>query len=372
MGAVTINFTLGDDYVEVETQVETVDRTGVEMEAMTACAVAALTIYDMCKSADRSMVIGDLALWEKTGGRSGHWRRSSDLSAPLENTAHSRRPGRARPGDRRPDRRLRLRTPGVRAGHAPNLAPRWPSRADRASVLPENCLIEPVAPRSFVPAGPRVSGTPAVDPPPGACQSVRSLTPKVGQGVLTTVVLLVLAIVWGALLVSWLKSRTEGGLADSVGTFRRHLTVLERATPATVMPANRLRTGAIAGRMPAPAYRAASRPIATRGPGAALRPPTQASLRRRQTQKRRRDIFFALAAGTAGSSSWPCSVSAMWPVQIVFDLAFLSYVMLLIRLRNLAAEREIKLTFMPHVRARMGRLDAGPGSPEHRPGSSGL
>ncbi len=75
VGAVTINFTLGEDHVEIETQVETVDRTGVEMEAMTACAVAALTIYDMCKSADRSMVIGELALWEKTGGRRGHWRR---------------------------------------------------------------------------------------------------------------------------------------------------------------------------------------------------------------------------------------------------------------------------------------------------------
>jgi hypothetical protein len=71
----------------VETQVETVDRTGVEMEAMTACAIAALTIYDMCKSADRSMVIGDLALWEKTGGRSGHWRRPvEDLAAPLVNS----------------------------------------------------------------------------------------------------------------------------------------------------------------------------------------------------------------------------------------------------------------------------------------------
>jgi len=41
------------------------------MEALTGCAVAALTIYDMCKSFDRAMVIGDLALWEKTGGRSG-------------------------------------------------------------------------------------------------------------------------------------------------------------------------------------------------------------------------------------------------------------------------------------------------------------
>jgi cyclic pyranopterin phosphate synthase len=45
------------------------------MEALTAVSVAALTIYDMCKSADRSMTIGDIALWEKTGGRSGVYRR---------------------------------------------------------------------------------------------------------------------------------------------------------------------------------------------------------------------------------------------------------------------------------------------------------
>jgi cyclic pyranopterin monophosphate synthase len=86
VGAVNINFTIGDDHVEVEAQVETIDRTGVEMEALTACAVAALTIYDMCKSSDRSMVIGDLALWEKTGGRSGHWRRNDSLTDPLLNT----------------------------------------------------------------------------------------------------------------------------------------------------------------------------------------------------------------------------------------------------------------------------------------------
>lgn len=89
VGAVTINFTIGDDYVEVETQVETVDRTGVEMEALTACAVASLTIYDMCKSFDRAMVIGDLALWEKTGGRSGHWRRSV---ADFRNVANDQAP----------------------------------------------------------------------------------------------------------------------------------------------------------------------------------------------------------------------------------------------------------------------------------------
>ena len=75
VGSVLVNFTLGDDQIDVEAHVDTVDRTGVEMEAMTACAVAALTIYDMCKSADRSMVIGELTLWEKTGGRSGTYRR---------------------------------------------------------------------------------------------------------------------------------------------------------------------------------------------------------------------------------------------------------------------------------------------------------
>jgi cyclic pyranopterin phosphate synthase len=75
VGSVFINFRIEDAHVEVEAQVETVDRTGVEMEALTACTVAALTIYDMCKSADRSMVIGEVTLWEKTGGRSGTYRR---------------------------------------------------------------------------------------------------------------------------------------------------------------------------------------------------------------------------------------------------------------------------------------------------------
>jgi cyclic pyranopterin monophosphate synthase len=75
VGSVLVNFTLLDESVEVEAHVDTVDRTGVEMEAMTACAVAALTIYDMCKSADRTISIDQLTLWEKSGGRSGTFRR---------------------------------------------------------------------------------------------------------------------------------------------------------------------------------------------------------------------------------------------------------------------------------------------------------
>src|SRR5690625_1336184 len=50
--------------------------TGVEMEAMTACSVAALTIYDMCKAADKGIVISDVQLLQKSGGKSGHWQRN--------------------------------------------------------------------------------------------------------------------------------------------------------------------------------------------------------------------------------------------------------------------------------------------------------
>jgi len=80
VGAVLVNFRIEDRYVEVEAQIDTVDRTGVEMEALMACSVACLTIYDMCKSVDKAMTIGDISLWEKTGGRSGPYRRASTYS----------------------------------------------------------------------------------------------------------------------------------------------------------------------------------------------------------------------------------------------------------------------------------------------------
>jgi cyclic pyranopterin phosphate synthase len=56
---------------------ETLGRTGVEMEALTAVATGLLTIYDMCKAVDRGMQIGAIGLLEKSGGRSGHWRRGA-------------------------------------------------------------------------------------------------------------------------------------------------------------------------------------------------------------------------------------------------------------------------------------------------------
>ena len=57
---------------------ETVARTGVEMEALTAVQVALLTVYDMCKAVDRGMTIDEVRLLEKSGGQSGHWRRAGE------------------------------------------------------------------------------------------------------------------------------------------------------------------------------------------------------------------------------------------------------------------------------------------------------
>ena len=65
----------GRSAIHVETAVRTVDKTGVEMEALAAAAVAGLAIYDMVKAIDRGLVLTDLRLLEKAGGRSGHWVR---------------------------------------------------------------------------------------------------------------------------------------------------------------------------------------------------------------------------------------------------------------------------------------------------------
>ena len=75
LSSVKVEFEFNDDKVEIEAEVTTVGRTGVEMEALTACSVSALTIYDMCKSLDKRMKITDLTLLQKTGGSSGEFNR---------------------------------------------------------------------------------------------------------------------------------------------------------------------------------------------------------------------------------------------------------------------------------------------------------
>lgn len=72
---ITFDFDAAAGTIEVRSIVRCEAKTGVEMEAMTACAVAALTIYDMCKSAEKGIVIEGLQLMRKTGGKSGTWER---------------------------------------------------------------------------------------------------------------------------------------------------------------------------------------------------------------------------------------------------------------------------------------------------------
>ncbi|MFP2962318.1 cyclic pyranopterin monophosphate synthase MoaC [Myxococcus sp. 1LA] len=81
LAGVEVTLTPEDAGLRVRVQVKTVDRTGVEMEALTAACAAALTVYDMCKSVDRGMVLDAVQLEHKSGGRSGTWQREEAVSA---------------------------------------------------------------------------------------------------------------------------------------------------------------------------------------------------------------------------------------------------------------------------------------------------
>jgi len=73
--SVTFEAASGEPAIDCTVTAETTGPTGVEMEALTGVQVALLTIYDMCKAVDRGMVIGEVRLLEKSGGKSGHWKR---------------------------------------------------------------------------------------------------------------------------------------------------------------------------------------------------------------------------------------------------------------------------------------------------------
>ncbi len=75
LSGVTVDVQLGESAVDITATTRTADRTGVEMEALTAVVTAALALYDMIKAVDRSAVLGEVRLLAKSGGRSGQWRR---------------------------------------------------------------------------------------------------------------------------------------------------------------------------------------------------------------------------------------------------------------------------------------------------------
>jgi cyclic pyranopterin phosphate synthase len=75
ISGVTVDLVVADDGVEITATVRTADRTGVEMEALTAVSVAALTVVDMVKAVDKQTVVTDIRVESKTGGKSGDWTR---------------------------------------------------------------------------------------------------------------------------------------------------------------------------------------------------------------------------------------------------------------------------------------------------------
>ncbi|HZJ04830.1 MAG TPA: cyclic pyranopterin monophosphate synthase MoaC [Nocardioidaceae bacterium] len=90
ISGVSLDLTVADDAVEITATVKTSDRTGVEMEALTAVSVAALTVVDMVKAVDKATVISDIRVESKTGGESGEWVRGSSAVDPRDDTAPPR------------------------------------------------------------------------------------------------------------------------------------------------------------------------------------------------------------------------------------------------------------------------------------------
>jgi cyclic pyranopterin phosphate synthase len=81
ISGVTVDLEVLDDAVQITASVRTTDRTGVEMEALTAVSVAALTVVDMVKAVDKGSVITDIRVESKSGGRSGDWSRTPEVAS---------------------------------------------------------------------------------------------------------------------------------------------------------------------------------------------------------------------------------------------------------------------------------------------------
>jgi cyclic pyranopterin phosphate synthase len=87
LDGVTVDFDLGTDSIEIRASASVTARTGVEMEALTAVAIAGLTLHDMIKAVDPAAVLGEIKLISKSGGRHGHWTRDNSMVEPAETGA---------------------------------------------------------------------------------------------------------------------------------------------------------------------------------------------------------------------------------------------------------------------------------------------
>jgi len=177
-------------------------------------------------------------------------------------------------------------------------------------------------------------------------------------------VILLLLAVWGGVGVWWFLSRPEGHSTDSIGSFRQQLRVLERAGPTVITPATRMDMPAFES-YAAPQVAAAHRPMA-RNPMSLA----SAAARRRRVQKRRREVFYSLVAGVAGSAAlgFLPGLSVMWGLSALLAAVLALYVVVLVQLRAAGLERSQKVRFLPTASATprsVGR--AFPAYAEHDP-----
>ena len=164
-------------------------------------------------------------------------------------------------------------------------------------------------------------------------------------------VLLILAVIWAAVLIPpALRSRAEGRPADSITAFHRQLSVLRRAAPRTGgrHSGDWMAGGGMNQRL-SPLAAVTALPVAARpGVGATSR----AAMVRRNARRRRKDILLALlvAAGTTLVLGALPALRFLWVVHGAADVLLFGYVALLVRQRNLAAERDIKVRLLPSAR----------------------
>jgi hypothetical protein len=161
------------------------------------------------------------------------------------------------------------------------------------------------------------------------------------------VLLVLVVLMWVGAGVYYLRGRPDTNPGDSIGHFRRQLRVLERTGPTLIDPAHQL------GRWRRDPIRPVAPPMTPMDRGSSLArslasTPGLASARRRQTIKRRRDMFFGLVLGIVGSLFLGLipGLRVMWLLAAGLTVALAVYVVLLVNLRNQAVERTMKVRFL--------------------------
>lgn len=161
---------------------------------------------------------------------------------------------------------------------------------------------------------------------------------------MTFVVLFVLAVIWAVYLASWLRGRVEHRSVNSISSFNKHLSVLERTSPARHEAASMRPQGGSRGALPYPTYDPAGR--------------RAGAMSRSQARRRRRDVLFALAGAVLVTLMLAVLAGGMFVyLQLLADVALIAYVGLLLHTQRLATERRNKVRYLAPVGS-MGELDS--------------